>query len=300
MKFKTQDQALALTSTIFVIYGEAGVGKSTLANTANKPLVLDFDEGYQRSKLSKDCYEHVHWRDIANDSMLVDIIKDYETIVIDTAGTMLDSIMEWHIETNPKLERMKMQLFGELKNTFHKFLKLIRSLNKDIIFIMHSKQVTESEQLKVKPLAQGSSYDLIIQKADMVGYMFKDDKGNTVLDFDAKDWKVGKNSAELPAIIIPHYNELESFMAGIFEQTKIAFNYTRLNHTESLRAINNIIETANKCESVESINAIMNTLTESTFTKGEKMQIWNSIKTKAESLGFNYDVKSKQFTVVQS
>jgi hypothetical protein len=63
-----------------------------------------------------------------------------------------------------------------------------------------------------------------------------------------------------------------------------------------LRAINNIIETANKCESVESINAIMNTLTESSFTKGEKMQIWNSIKTKAESLGFNYDVKSKQFT----
>jgi hypothetical protein len=120
------------------------------------------------------------------------------------------------------------------------------------------------------------------------------------LDFDARDWKVGKNSAELPAIIIPHYSELESFMANIFEQTKTAFNYTRLNHTESLRAINNIIETANKCESVESINAIMNTLTESSFTKGEKMQIWNSIKTKAESLGFNYDVKSKQFTGVQS
>ena len=59
MKLRTKDEPLALNSTIFVIYGEAGVGKSTLANTASKPLVLDFDEGYQRSKLSTDCYEHV-------------------------------------------------------------------------------------------------------------------------------------------------------------------------------------------------------------------------------------------------
>lgn len=295
MKFKTKDEPLALNSTIFVIYGEAGVGKSTLANTASKPLVLDFDEGYQRSKLSTDCYEHVLWRDIANDDMLVSIISNYDTIVIDTAGTMLDSIMEYYIETNPKLERMKMQLFGELKTTSSKFMKLLRSLGKDIIFIMHSKESLESEQRRIKPLAQGSTYDLIVQKADMVGYMFKDASGNTVLDFDAKDWKVGKNSAELEPIVIPHYTQLEGFMQDIFNRTKEAFNKTRLNHTESLRAINQMIQTANVCESVESINAITNQLTESGYSKAEKMQIWKAIKDKADALGFNYDAKTKLF-----
>ena len=68
----------------------------------------------------------------------------------------------------------------------------------------------------------------------------------------------------------------------------------------SLRAINAMVASANECVTIDALNAITNTLTESSFTKGEKMQIWNSIKTKAESLGFNYDVKSKQFTGVQS
>ena len=296
MKLRTKDEPLALNSTIFVIYGEAGVGKSTLANTASKPLVLDFDEGYQRSKLSTDCYEHVHWRDIANDEMLVSIISNYDTIVIDTAGTMLDSIMEYHIETNPKLERMKMQLFGELKTTFSKFVKLLRSLGKDIIFIMHSKESLESEQRRIKPLAQGSSYDLIIQKADMVGYMAKDDKGNTILDFDAKDWKVGKNSAELEPISIPHYTQMQGFMQVVFDKTKEAFNITRLNHTESLRAINQMILTAQESTSVESINALTNHLTTSEFSKAEKMQIWKAIKDRADELGFGYDAKAKTFT----
>ena len=44
---------LAIPSTVkMMIYGQAGMGKSTLALSAPKPLLLDFDNGVKRINMS--------------------------------------------------------------------------------------------------------------------------------------------------------------------------------------------------------------------------------------------------------
>ena len=94
MQITKKDESLKLESFTITIYGEAGAGKTTLGNTAKNAIVFDFDEGHQRSKLSSDVFERVSYKEIATESKLRALLSGYDTIVIDTAGAMIDSIKD--------------------------------------------------------------------------------------------------------------------------------------------------------------------------------------------------------------
>ena len=42
------NQALLVSSIIFYLYTDPGLGKSSIAHTADKPVVFDFDKGQHR------------------------------------------------------------------------------------------------------------------------------------------------------------------------------------------------------------------------------------------------------------
>ena len=44
----TEDEPLSLKGIVAVIYGEPGIGKTSLAFTAEKPLLEDYDDGVKR------------------------------------------------------------------------------------------------------------------------------------------------------------------------------------------------------------------------------------------------------------
>jgi predicted ATPase len=78
MTFVRKSCELSLPSTVkMMIYGQAGMGKSTLALSAPKPLLLDFDGGVKRINLN-------HTKDV--DTVQVekwsDILADFEIRVI--------------------------------------------------------------------------------------------------------------------------------------------------------------------------------------------------------------------------
>lgn len=45
LKITTANEANTITNIITVIYAAPGIGKTSLAFTADKPLLLDFDKG---------------------------------------------------------------------------------------------------------------------------------------------------------------------------------------------------------------------------------------------------------------
>ena len=89
---------LTVKSTLSaLIYGQPGMGKTTLALSSPHPLLLDFDGGVHRVNAAHrvDTVQITKWEEV-NEVLSSPEVAEYQTIVIDTAGKML-SFMDVYI-----------------------------------------------------------------------------------------------------------------------------------------------------------------------------------------------------------
>src|SRR5690606_12335554 len=115
------------------IYGAPGLGKTSLAFTADTPLLLDFDQGAHRAANRKDIVQVRAWGDVT--SITEDDLAPFNTIIVDTAGRALDALTADIIRRNPKLGRggaLTLQGYGALKAEFIAWLKLLNGFGKDV------------------------------------------------------------------------------------------------------------------------------------------------------------------------
>src|SRR5690242_2633620 len=93
-----------------LIYGQPGIGKSTIALSAPYPLLLDFDNGVHRvnNLHQTDTVPIEKWEDVLD--VLEEDLSPYKTLIIDTAGKMLDYVSDYMIRQNPKYKRGDGQL----------------------------------------------------------------------------------------------------------------------------------------------------------------------------------------------
>ena len=187
-----------------LIYGQAGTGKSTLALSAPKPLMLDFDGGVHRVNFSHQgaTVQVTTWEDC--EGVLKEDLSDYESLVIDTGGKMLDYMSEYIIRKNGKMGRsngaLTLQGYGERKGMFRQFCRQIMIMNKHLIFVAQRDTQKINEDFRYVPLFGGSSYDDLVTDLDLVGYLEAVGK-KRVITFDPSDRNDGKNTCNLPTSI---------------------------------------------------------------------------------------------------
>lgn len=188
-----------------LLYGQAGMGKTTLALSAPKPLLFDFDGGVHRVNKS----HQVDTVQIKNYQNFVDVLNkenlsDYQTLVIDTGGKLLDFMGEYIIKANPKMGRpngmLTLQGYGERKATFSALVKKISIMGKHIVFVAHRETKTEGDDTRYVPLFGGSNYDSLVTELDLVGYMEANGTERTIT-FNPTSRNDGKNTCNLPAIM---------------------------------------------------------------------------------------------------
>ena len=168
-----------------LIYGQPGLGKTTFALSAPNPVLLDFDGGVHRvnSMHQKDTLQVESWNDVLE---VIDdgSLNEYKTIIIDTAGKMLDAMSSYLIAKNPKLGRangaLSLQGYGERKAEFNNFIKKISAMNKHIIFVAHEKEEKEGDVKYVRPEIGGSSGNDLYKELDLIGYMEAIGKKRTI------------------------------------------------------------------------------------------------------------------------
>jgi hypothetical protein len=132
------DEAIKVETVCFTIYSQPGLGKTSLAFTASKPLLLDFDKGAHRAVDRKDTVQVSDWRDVAG--ITAADVAAYDTIIIDTVGKALDVLAQDIIRGNSRLSHggaLSQQGWGQLGVRFSAFLKMLRSFGKDVILIAH-------------------------------------------------------------------------------------------------------------------------------------------------------------------
>jgi len=234
---KSTDKVEINTLTVLV-YGQPGVGKTSISCTAKNPLLLDFDNGAYRSDFRCDSVPINNWKDVAK--LKPEDIKGYDTIVIDTLGRSLDFLQAEIIHNDSKMSRkdgaLTLQGYGALKSTFTNWLKQLSLLGKDVIMVAHDREDKDGDTKFVRPDIIGGSYNEIMKIADFVGYIFKVNR-QSVIDFNPCEKFIGKNAAKFEALEIPNFTNATDYMESLVAKMKSSIGGIANNHIEALKII---------------------------------------------------------------
>lgn len=220
-----------------LIYGQSGIGKTTLALSAPKPLLFDCDNGFYRTNKEHWCptiqvsaeaiskrvadaneqgialsdeekligYDAIMWV-INNED-----ISEYETIVIDTLGKLVDYMIDNIIVSNKGNSKVVMRDgslaiggYGVLKGMFSDFCRNIVAKGKHLIFVAHDKGKTAkgSDIEKREVLCTGSSYENIKSDLDIVLFMSAINNSR-VITANPSQFNDGKNTIGLRDVEVP-------------------------------------------------------------------------------------------------
>lgn len=288
-------EPLTVEQLVLCIYSPPGIGKTSLAFTAEKPLLLDFDGGAYRSGNRGDIVAANSWAEAA--SISAADLADYKTLIIDTAGRALDALTVDIIQNNPKLGNrggaLTLQGYGELKSRFIAFTKLIRSFGLDIVLLAHSDEQRSGDELIERIDVQGGSKNEIYKAADVMGRL-SIRNGNRLLNFSPSDTAFGKNPGGLPELGVPALGNDPHFLAGVITQIKAALN---TQTAEQQKAAKQLADWQKKIEaaagSAESLNALIPDVAKADAAVIDNVK--RLVVKIGKEKGFEWDTNAKHF-----
>lgn len=150
------DDRVAIGTPI-ILYGGAGIGKSTLASKAPNPVFIDIENGLRRIPGVKKTPLITSW-DAFQTACREFIASDFKTVVVDTLD-VLETLLHAHICKQNNWKSIEQPGYGKgyavAAETWCKFCSYIDSVvnaNKNIILIAH-------EQIKAYTAPDQDVYD---------------------------------------------------------------------------------------------------------------------------------------------
>lgn len=188
-----------------MIYGQAGMGKTTLALSAPKPVLFDFDNGVNRLNVnhteSIGIVQFNNWHEV-HDLLTAQAgeLAEFDTIVVDTVGKMMDAIIAQRCNGG----QPRLQDWSYINNEFKWFTSAVTALGKHVIFVAHRDTRTDNDSVVFIPALREKSYNSIVTDLDLLGYVeMKNENGRQVrsITFDPTNRNDGKNTCQLPGVM---------------------------------------------------------------------------------------------------
>ena len=236
------------------LYAPPGVGKTSMAFTADAPLLLDFDQGAHRAANRKDSVRVTAWGDVAD--LTAEDLEPYRTVIVDTAGRALDTLTADIIRRNPKAGRggaLTLQGYGTLKAEFVAWLKALNAIGKDVLLIAHMDEQRNGDDIIERLDVQGGSKGEIYKAADAMGRIaIRESK--RVLLFSPTDAAFGKNPGQLEPMEVPHPDKDPDFLAGVVKKIKDRLNAMTAEQSKAHAELEKWRETIHALETADDFN----------------------------------------------
>lgn len=218
MRIIKATEAIPVDHPVFMIFGQPGIGKSSLGYSCKNALTLDFDKGAHRAANRRDTLVIDSWDDVIELMGDSNALEPYGSLVVDTVGRCLDVMTAHMARTQPKLApggSPSLQGWGRLKGDFRTWVASLRSLGKDVLLVAHDKEDKDGDTRVVRPDIAGGSYGEVMKVADFCGYLYMSGK-DRVLDFNPTDRWIGKNPAGWMPFKLPPVGKSTEFMSELF------------------------------------------------------------------------------------
>lgn len=285
-----------------LVYGQPGVGKTTLAVSAPDAVLFDYDGGVQRINGAHQTLtvQIRSWEDTSE--ALDEIVASYpdvKTIVIDTVGKMLDFMSEYIVRNNSRMKKsdgtLSLQGYGLRKSMFIDFIKKTAVLGKNIIFVAHEKEEKRGDDTVKRPDIGGSSANDLVKELDLVGYMQMLGKDRTIA-FNPTEAYYAKNTCNLPAVTkIPLVVDETGMAVGdnnFVRRVLATYKKTQAVTQEETRKYDTLVENIRTAVAAagtaEELNKVLDSIAK-TQVYNSKMVGEKMAAQRAKALGLNFN-----------
>lgn len=300
---------LSVKDTLSVlIYGQPGIGKTTLGVSAPDAVLFDYDGGVQRINGAHQVptLQPTSWED--TNLALQEIqneMPEVKTIVIDTVGKMLDFMSAYIIKTEPKMAMrdgsLSLKGYGVRKTMFVNFIKQLAIMGKNVVFIAHEREERRGEETFKRPEIGGSSANDLIKELDLVGYMYAVGK-ERVITFDPAEYYYAKNTCNLPAVVklpvvvdetgkasqnVAFTNIVKSYKAAQEKRQETTAEYEQL--------LDLIAETMTFASDADSLNEVMAKVFGFEHIYDSFLRAQRAVAAKGKELGLTYNKIAKRY-----
>ena len=294
-----------------IVYGAPGVGKSTLAGSAPKPILIDLDKGIRRVKAE---HRPVTSRVSTYEEMLEDLqsdaMKNFDTVIIDTGGALISLLQDYVMRKDPvnktKGGTISQKGFGAVKAEFIRLTNWLKTtLDKNIVYVFHAVEEKNKEGTPIQRLmCEGSAKNIVWQPCDFGAYLYKNgDK--TVAAFSPTDEYFAKGCYGINGLFELPFGEgvKNDFLTKLFERANKTLaeegEYYKEEKeqydavmTEGRALIDGIDSPEAAMKVTEKMNEIEHVLT----SREELRQLF---KDKCKSLGYVWNAEKRAYLPVE-
>lgn len=296
----------------FLLCGVPGSGKTTLALSSKRPLLIDIDEGVDRVSVKyRSDVDKVKTYDELIEDLKSPMINDYDTIVVDTGGKLFDKIIKAKvIEQNPKNGQtdgsLSLKGYGAAYVLFKNLVAFIDKLGKDQIYIFHaneqSNKVNNEDVISYRLQIEGKTRQEIWNDMDL-GAMLEIVGNKRVLHFKQCDRYFAKGNHGINGDYdVPTLNgsNKNNFLTLLFEKYRQNIAHEELEGNEELEKYETIMQEGHRiiegaCIGKITFDRASEELSKLNFVSTSKQELLSELMSKAKESGFTYDKQSKTF-----
>ena len=167
-----------------LIAGYPGIGKSTLALSAPRPLHIDVDFGVDRiePRYRKDYIQPESYEEILAD-LVPENLTDYDTLVFDTGGKLISLMSLWAVKKDPKYGQrdgsLSLKGYGFVGKEFQRLMDYcFYDLHKHIVMVFHAIEDKDGDNTRLRIKVEGQTKNNVWETQDLGGFveMFGNDR----------------------------------------------------------------------------------------------------------------------------
>ena len=285
-----------------VLSGQPGLGKTSLALSAPDPLLFDLDKGIARVRAEhrKLTAEESSYDELLND-MESDEYKKCKTVIIDTAGSLVQMMQPWAKQQDTKANKDGRAMYGIIKREFERLTAQMRRDGKNVIIIFHTTEVQKGDTIMTRLSCEGSTKDIVWTPADLGGHMFMMGKRRMIgfsptEEYFAKGCYGISGVREVPTLSQGVQND---FLTRLFDECRrnIAEEMNALQPLQE--AYNAIMEKFNpmiaNAGDAAALNEALREITDAEHALTSKKELGALLTAKAKELNLKYDKGQKAY-----